>query len=449
MSVASDTPTFNLKAVVQETDLKPDTLRAWERRYGLPQPERTSGGHRLYSQRDIDTLKWLLARQDEGLSISRAVALWRELEESSVDPLLEFASSNGEKLPPAMSLEVGDTLVQLRDSWIEYCLDYEEQKAEYVLAQAFALYSPETVCIELLQKGLARIGAEWYSGRATAQQEHFASALAMRRLESLLAATPPPTRPGRVLIGCPPLEEHTFSPLLLTLLLRRRGWEALYLGSNVPLLRMEATIARNKPRLVILSAQTLFTAAHLLEMGELLQREQVPLAFGGLIFIMAPTLIDRIPGHYLGSDLASAPLLIEQLMISPTMQPARLRVSRSYIASLHEYRQMQAQIEAHVWEKLQDGRITQIELKRANFNMARDITAALSLGDMSLLGYNLDWVTGLMTNHNYPVDSTTLQDYVNAYYESTQEALADGSTNEALTWLRMLVHNTNGQHESC
>ena len=188
MSVASDTPTFNLKAVVQETDLKPDTLRAWERRYGLPQPERTSGGHRLYSQRDIDTLKWLLARQDEGLSISRAVALWRELEESSVDPLLEFASSNGEKLPPAMSLEVGDTLVQLRDSWIEYCLDYEEQKAEYVLAQAFALYSPETVCIELLQKGLARIGAEWYSGRATAQQEHFASALAMRRLESLLAA---------------------------------------------------------------------------------------------------------------------------------------------------------------------------------------------------------------------------------------------------------------------
>ena len=53
--------TYNLKAVVQETNLKPDTLRAWERRYGLPNPERTAGGHRLYSQRDIDTLKWLIA----------------------------------------------------------------------------------------------------------------------------------------------------------------------------------------------------------------------------------------------------------------------------------------------------------------------------------------------------------------------------------------------------
>ncbi len=29
------TPTYNLKVVVQETGVKPDTLRAWERRYGL------------------------------------------------------------------------------------------------------------------------------------------------------------------------------------------------------------------------------------------------------------------------------------------------------------------------------------------------------------------------------------------------------------------------------
>ncbi len=66
-------PTFNLKAVVRETGLKPDTLRAWERRYGLPEPDRTEGGHRLYSQEDIEILKWLIGRQDEGMSISRAV----------------------------------------------------------------------------------------------------------------------------------------------------------------------------------------------------------------------------------------------------------------------------------------------------------------------------------------------------------------------------------------
>ena len=79
MTQTNGTPIFNLKAVVQETGLKPDTLRAWERRYGLPEPQRTASGHRLYTQRDIAILKWLIDRQVEGLSISRAVALWHEL----------------------------------------------------------------------------------------------------------------------------------------------------------------------------------------------------------------------------------------------------------------------------------------------------------------------------------------------------------------------------------
>ena len=64
--------------MLKETGIAADTLRAWERRYGLPKPERTSGGHRLYSQYDIQTIKWLMARQAEGLSISRAVEAWNE-----------------------------------------------------------------------------------------------------------------------------------------------------------------------------------------------------------------------------------------------------------------------------------------------------------------------------------------------------------------------------------
>ncbi len=50
----STTPAYNLKVVLKETGLAADTLRAWERRYGLPMPQRTAGGHRLYSQRDIE-----------------------------------------------------------------------------------------------------------------------------------------------------------------------------------------------------------------------------------------------------------------------------------------------------------------------------------------------------------------------------------------------------------
>jgi DNA-binding transcriptional MerR regulator len=260
MATLEETPTFNLKAVVQETGLKPDTLRAWERRYGLPQPARSAGGHRLYSQHDIDILKWLIARQEEGLSISRAVDLWQQLVEEGKDPFWEMAAEEEGLAGPA-PLEVGDTLAQLRASWVEACLEFDEPRAEYVLAQAFALYPPKTACLELLQKGLSQLGERWYQGEVTAQQEHFASALAMRHLEALIGINPPPTRSGRILIGCAPEEEHAFSPLLLALLLRRRGWDVVYLGANVPIDRLEGTIAHVEPDLVVLTAQMLAAAS--------------------------------------------------------------------------------------------------------------------------------------------------------------------------------------------
>ena len=100
-SPAKPGPYFNLKAVVQQTGLKPDTLRAWERRYGLPTPERSAGGHRLYTRHDMDTIKWLRARQREGLSIKRAVDLWRQLESKGQDLQPQIIIS-----PPKLSLTV-------------------------------------------------------------------------------------------------------------------------------------------------------------------------------------------------------------------------------------------------------------------------------------------------------------------------------------------------------
>ncbi|MBK8782184.1 MAG: MerR family transcriptional regulator [Anaerolineales bacterium] len=97
----SKSPAFNLKAVLLETGLAADTLRAWERRYGLPTPNRSAGGHRLYSQYDIETIKWLIARQAEGLSISRAVEMWNEHIASGLDPLAGYTSSS---FPPPKPL---------------------------------------------------------------------------------------------------------------------------------------------------------------------------------------------------------------------------------------------------------------------------------------------------------------------------------------------------------
>ena len=247
MSRNSDTPTFNMKVVVQETGLKPDTLRAWERRYGMPAPQRTQGGHRLYSQYEIDKLKWLTTRQAEGLSISKAVDLWHKLEDQGEDPLQTLPAPTSSTTTSPQVFLSGSGLADLRQAWVSACLNFDEYSAQHILAQAFAIFPIETVCFDLLQQGLATIGQGWYEDTVSVQQEHFASAIALRQVEALLVSQSFTKGEDRLLIGCPPQEEHTFSPMLLTLLCRRRNWNVVYLGANVPLDRFAESGAPDKP----------------------------------------------------------------------------------------------------------------------------------------------------------------------------------------------------------
>ncbi|MGB2710221.1 MAG: MerR family DNA-binding transcriptional regulator, partial [Conexibacter sp.] len=56
-------------------NVSPNTLRAWERRFGFPRPQRSPGRHRLYTHGEIAALRDALL---DGLSISSAVSRARE-----------------------------------------------------------------------------------------------------------------------------------------------------------------------------------------------------------------------------------------------------------------------------------------------------------------------------------------------------------------------------------
>ncbi len=459
MKSPADTPIYNLKAVVQETGLKPDTLRAWERRYGLPAPQRTDSGHRLYSQNDIELLKWLMARQEEGLNISRAVELWRQLEhdqESSLQttmlvpppahspaPARVGGRSIGEgnlgerNLGSVQSGEALNTLERLRNEWITSCLNFDEQHAEQSIAQAFALFPAENVCLDILQKGLATIGRGWYENNITVQQEHFASALALRRLEALLAATPSPTRAGRILIGCPPEEVHTFVPLMLTLLLRRRSWDVLFLGANVPVQDFIVTTQKAKPQLVVLTAQLLYTAMGLRELGESLYEARIPMGYGGLVFTQIPAVQQSITGHYLGDHLEEAIHVIEELMLKPRLAMPADMPSRQATETLDYFRLHQAEIESEVWRKFGNGHLSHSLLRKANINFSRDIIAALALGDIHYLGIDLPWVKGLLKNH-YQLPESVIHEYLQAYLTAAENVLNDKGV-LLISWLKQIL----------
>jgi len=430
MSISA-TPTYNLKVVINETGITADTLRAWERRYGLPKPERSPGGHRLYSQRDIEIVKWLMAKQHEGLSISRAVDLWNDLSASGEDPLPALVS---EALPTTQISSISSAnLDTMRNQWLDACLTFNENIAEQVLNQAFALYPLDAVCIEVLQKGLVEIGDLWYRTNATVQQEHFASALAHRRLDALIAATPPPTRPETILIGCTVDEQHTFPPLLLTLLLRRRGFKVVYLGANVPNQRFQETLLSIKPNLIILSAQLLQTANGLRETAENLAASGARVAYGGRIFSSLPEIRARIPAHFLGETLQEAIQAIETLLRTdiPLEGFSPISEQEKYLSNL--YSQKQPQITLNALTETSKIGIPEKHALIATQQLGNNLLATLSLGNISALSSEIEWIKGLLQEQIQ--NETNLKNFLEAYTNAIDSVMGkDGLP--ISTWLR-------------
>jgi MerR family transcriptional regulator, light-induced transcriptional regulator len=400
MSMFNQAPLFNLSAVLQETGLKADVLRAWERRYDLPRPQRSPGGHRLYSQRDIETVKWLRARQSEGLSISRSVKLWNDLLHDGRNPLTDY-------LPPITDLitpTAGQVIGTLRSQWLEACMGFNGSAAEEVLNQAFALYPVETVCSEVLQKGLAEVGRAWYGGVGSVQQEHFTTTLAVRRLDSLILAAPNPTRSPAVLLGCPAGEWHTFPVLLINLLLRRRGLKTVYLGADVPPYQLMETAEVVHPQLIILAAQQLPSAASLAESMEVLCKMETPLAYGGLIFNRLPKLRHRIPGWFLGETIEQSIQQVERLLAAPEIahEVAPLSREKSDLASL--FLGKRPLVELDLQERLQKAGLVIDRLAETNLQFGDKLAAALAMGGPDLLEPDLDWLSQLLSGRHLPAE---------------------------------------------
>ncbi len=418
MDEPNSTPLYNMSVVLRKTGLKADTLRAWERRFGVPTPTRTAGGHRQYSKRDIATAQWLIARQEEGVRISKAVQLLNHLQDQGQDPVAEMVTPT-QVVQPVMNLGQVSQLDDLRNAWVDACLQFDETNAEQILTQTFALYPAEMACVEILQKGLAQIGVLWCAGASNMQQEHFTSALALRRIQSLIAATAPPTRNDNIIVACPPHEGHTFAPLLLTLMLRRRSLPVHYLGADVPLDQFVDTIAQIKPKLTIFSAQQLSTAATLLEVSRALAEHDKLVAYGGRIFNLQPQIQDRMPGHYLGADLLIAIEAVEGLLRHA--RPTQMMVLRSpdYDKTLRVFEQKRAAITATVFDEIPHGIMPPSILRTACDSLGTNIAAALALGDMTLLGDKITRTIDMLQNRSLN------ESFLQIYAEAMERQLGD------------------------
>src|SRR6185436_19478893 len=73
-------PRLRIGELARRTQVSPDVLRAWERRYGLLEPQRTDGGFRLYTAADEDRVQAMVRHLGAGVSAGEAARLVLEAE---------------------------------------------------------------------------------------------------------------------------------------------------------------------------------------------------------------------------------------------------------------------------------------------------------------------------------------------------------------------------------
>jgi len=303
-------PKYTIKTVSIQTGIRPITLRAWERRYSLLSPFRSDNRYRLYSERDIATLRWIKNRLDGGLSISSAVREFKDFQKKETwpeaMPVLQPGPSLHQARPPAsFASQLTQTL-----------LCHDETTAMILLGEAHASFDLTTICLEIIVPCLVDIGEKWHRGEIRIADEHYVTTFLRGKLMSLLQAYPNRRNMPNIITATAPSELHEIGSLILSVLLRRDGYRVEYLGSDVPVEDLVDYARFEHPALIILSATTEKAALELVHVQEKLSKlHPVPqFGFGGGAFVVKPELRQLILGQYLGDTLNEACQTVARLV---------------------------------------------------------------------------------------------------------------------------------------
>lgn len=277
---------YNVKAVSNMLGIQPGTLRAWERRYQIIAPPRNEAGHRLYTEEQVQILKWLVDKVNQGFTISQAVSLL-------------------EQRPAEVRMQAEDHITTLRERLLQALLSFEEWKAHEFLNEAFSLYTVDKVALDLLSPLLVRIGDLWGNGKITSAHEHFASAFLRSRLGMAFSMLPVHRLLPKTISVCGPNEWHELGLLIFTLYLRRRGYETIYLGASIQQQDLSIVIQEVNPSYVFLSCTLQQNVQATLKLVDQLKQTypHIRIGIGGRAFDKVDEQVkDKYGDYFLGQS---------------------------------------------------------------------------------------------------------------------------------------------------
>ncbi len=233
---------YTVGRAAELTGVPSTTLRKWEQRYGVVDPQRSSGNYRLYDDEAVRRLSVMRTLVDAGWSAHEAA------EHVAHDVAAAEAEIVRPELPCA-DPRVGEL--------VRCGIDFDIPALDQLLAGAFVDSDPETTVDGWLMPAMVALGKAWQRGEVSVAGEHFVSAAVHRRLAQAFQSIPVVTPGGpRVVVGLTRGAHHELGILAFALVLRSRGVSVTYLGGDLPLEAWVGTVRLLTPAAVVLAAPT-------------------------------------------------------------------------------------------------------------------------------------------------------------------------------------------------
>ncbi len=225
--------TFSIKNLENLSGIKAHTLRIWEKRYNLLEPERTDTNIRLYS---LDSLKRLLnvtLLYNHGFKISKIASL----NEEEIPELVRSIAlkSNSEQV----------AINAFKLAMINFDFDLFDTNYNEILQHRDFQYVFLNVFMPLMRE----LGILWQTGAISPSHEHFITNLIKQKIHlqtiTLQRKKPQRTDHPIFVIFLPENEIHELGVLYLNYLILNSGYRTIFLGQSLQTSSLETLYSYN------------------------------------------------------------------------------------------------------------------------------------------------------------------------------------------------------------
>jgi methanogenic corrinoid protein MtbC1 len=217
-------------------------------------------------------LRFLKEQLDAGSSIGELAKLGRE-------ELLGRARASA----PRVSF-VDNTFSRLLRELLSTLNPFDRVIFEKRLNGAVAVVPFEEALHGILLPLQEQVGQLWHEGHVNVALEHYVTKQIQQKIFSAMNQLPVAEFGAKVIVACPPGEEHDIAALAVAYRCRVRGCRVYYLGANVPIASLTNLCDKVKPDLTIISFPLALPEANAAALVQSLTHEVVPasrLAVGG------------------------------------------------------------------------------------------------------------------------------------------------------------------------